>query len=83
MNIVRASNVHVCVQYGIILANYVMDVAISVVIRAETLECSLKIARLCRTIFSRSLVIQVYQFWWVVGPICWHHAKAVRRFANF
>ena len=27
MNIVRASKMHVCVEYGHILANYAMDVA--------------------------------------------------------
>jgi hypothetical protein len=40
LNIVRASNMHVCVEYGHILANYAMDVAKTPVIWHETLECS-------------------------------------------
>jgi hypothetical protein len=40
LNIVRASNMHVCVEYGHILANYAMDVAKTPVIWNETLECS-------------------------------------------
>ena len=55
VNIVRASKMHVCVEYGHILldiyghvcveyghilANYVMDVAKTSVIWPETLECS-------------------------------------------
>jgi hypothetical protein len=40
MNIVRASKMHVCVEYGHILANYTMDVAKTPVIWPETLECS-------------------------------------------
>ena len=40
VNIVRASKMHVCVEYGHILANYVMDVAKTPVIWPETLECS-------------------------------------------
>ena len=37
-NIVRASKVHVVVQYGVIWANYAMDVAKTLVTRSETLE---------------------------------------------
>jgi hypothetical protein len=40
VNIVRASNMHVCVEYGHILANYAMDVAKTPIIWPETLECS-------------------------------------------
>ena len=40
VNIVRASKMHVCVEYGHILANYAMDVAKTPVIWPETLECS-------------------------------------------
>jgi hypothetical protein len=40
VNIVRASKMHVCVEYGHIFANYAMDVAKTTVIWPETLECS-------------------------------------------
>ena len=40
VNIVRASKMHVCVEYGHSLANYAMDVAKTPVIWPETLECS-------------------------------------------
>ena len=37
VNIVRASKMHVCVEYGHISTNYVMDLAITPVIWPETL----------------------------------------------
>ena len=40
VNIVHASKMHVCVEYGHILANYAVDVAKTPVIWPETLECS-------------------------------------------
>ena len=40
VNFFRDSKMHVCVEYGHILANYVMDVAKTPVIWPEPLECS-------------------------------------------
>ena len=62
VNIVRASKMHVCVEYGHILANYDMDVAKTPVIWPETLKCSYEIARFFENIFNRTLVFQVYFF---------------------
>ena len=39
-NVVRCHNMHVCVEYGHILANYAMDVAITPVIWPERQESS-------------------------------------------
>ena len=40
VNIVRASKMHVCVEYGHIWTNYAMDVAITPVVRTESQESS-------------------------------------------
>ena len=38
-NIVRASKMHACVEYGPIQTNYAMYLAITPLISTETLEC--------------------------------------------
>ena len=38
-NIVRASKMHACVEYGPIQTNYTMYLAIAPLISTETLEC--------------------------------------------
>ena len=57
---------HVCVEYGPIQTNYAMYLAITPVISTETLEFE-EIALFCEQVFNRTVVFQVYYYWWILG----------------
>ena len=62
VNIVHASKVHVCVEYGPIKINYAMYLSITPVSSTQTVECQEEIALFCEQVFNRTVVFQVYYY---------------------
>ena len=63
-NIDWDSKMHPCAQYEIIWTNYVMNVAIRLIIWLEIHESSRMIAHFWEHFFKRIIVLQVYYFSW-------------------
>ena len=63
-NIVCYSNMHPCAQHEIILTNYVMNVAIRLIIWLESHASSRMIARLWEHFLKIITVLQVFYFSW-------------------
>ena len=78
-NIVCHSKMHPCEQYEIIWTNYVMNVAIRLIICLERHESSHLIARFWEHFFKIIAVLEVCYFSRELGHIWWH----MRRFPNF
>ena len=82
-NIVCHFNMHPCAQYEIIWTNYVMNVAIRLIIWLESHESSRMIARFWEHFFKIIVVLEVYYFSWKLGHIWWHNAKVFQFFYFF
>jgi hypothetical protein len=74
-NIVSYPKMHMCAQYGHIIINYALILAITLMVWPKCHETSNMIGHICEGFFMTFAIFKVQYFFLQLWHIIWHHTK--------